>query len=387
MADGGQDDVLGQKALAAQRAFEARGMSPTKALRRAASRTADYLWDLALVTQNVQIETLDQDGVIESLDKKDLLLLLDGPDGAIGLAAVDRSVLTGIVEVQTIQQVTQLPVDEERELTPTDAAMMSPLLDGTLSRLEDALDGSPTQALVAGFRFGAMIEDPRAASLLLDAASYRAFRADMDLALGRRKGRLSLILPEPRVKRGGDTDADKPGPHAELLGRVPARLDAVLTRITLPLSRARVLKVGDTLTLSRDALDRVEVYAGPGHLVAKGRLGQLNGNRAVRLTWPVIGPAGMAVGEAASGPEFSMESGSSKASGFGNDFGGSDLPALPDIDFNAAEDDGEEVLPDLPPLDFASEAAEFNMDDIDFSGGSEEDGGFASAPMDFDFNN
>ena len=56
MADGsGQGGVLGLKAQAAQKAFEARGMSPAKALRRALSRTADTLWDLALVCQSVHL--------------------------------------------------------------------------------------------------------------------------------------------------------------------------------------------------------------------------------------------------------------------------------------------------------------------------------------------
>jgi flagellar motor switch protein FliM len=394
MADGARQDVLGQKAQAAQRAFEARGMSPTKALRRALSRTADVLWDLALVAQNVHLEMHDQDGVIDGLSGSDLLVVLDGPDGALGLASLDRAVMTALIEVQTIQQVTQLPVDEDRVLTPTDAAMAAPLLDGTLERMAEALHDSPLRAQLQGYRFGALLEDPRAASLLLDAAAYRVFRAEADLALGRRRGTVSFILPDLKRPPADRTQAqgDGPGPHADLLARVPARLDAVLSRITLPLSRAGALKPGDVLKLSPDALDRVEVLAGRNHLVAKGRLGQLNGLRAVRLTWPVLGPAPVA---AAGVPQ--------AADALGDPSAQTELPALPAEEATlpdlpqlpavaegagAGEDLGE-ALPDLPPMDFGAEPGDFDIggfgtDDVEPATDLED--GFAAAPLEFDFN-
>ncbi len=363
-------------------------MSPAKALRRALSRTADVMWDLALVTQSVTVESLDQDGVIAGLSPKDLLVLLDGPDGAIGLASVDRQVLTGVVEVQTILQVTQMPVDEDRILTQTDAAMIAPLIDGTLHSMAGALTDSPIGEMLQGFRFGVMLEDARSAGLLLDAAGYRAFRAQVDLALGRRKGSLSLILPErkPNPRSSAQDGADAPGPHAAILDRVPARLDAVLSRITLPLSRAQALKPGDVLKLSKDALDRVEILAGRGHMVAKGRMGQLNGARAVRLTWPVLGPAALAApaGAAAdTGADFGGDFGGGQLSLPGAGDGASDLP-----DFPAMGDGMSEDLPDLPPMDFG-DGNDFDFESVMSEGGEgeEEDfGGFATAPMEIDFN-
>ncbi|GAA4218417.1 flagellar motor switch protein FliM [Sagittula marina] len=373
---------MGQKAQAALRAFEARGMSPAKALRRALSKTADVLWDLALVTQSVTVENLDQDGVVESLSPSDLVLLLDGPDGAIGLATVDRQVLTGVIEVQTIQQVTQMPIEEDRPLTQTDAAMISPLLDGALMRMVAVLEDSPLTEMLEGFCFGAMLEDARAAGLLLDASGYKAFRADVDLALGRRKGRLSFILPERKPKRHSGGAGQGPGPHADIFSRVPARLDAVLSRVTLPLSKAQALKPGDMLRLSPDALDRVEVYAAHGQLVAKGRMGQMNGNRAVRLTWPVLGPMAL------SGPS---EAGDGFGEGNGKVSGGlpeiapqeEDFPDLPAL----GDDDGAEDLPELPAMDFESEAGDFDFGDLGGDSSVEDfDMDFGSAPLDIDIN-
>ncbi|PYG25577.1 FliM/FliN family flagellar motor C-terminal domain-containing protein [Pelagimonas varians] len=370
MADGARQGVLGQKAQAAQRAFEARGMSPSKALRRALSRTADVLWDLALVTQGVSVEMHDQDGVIDGLGQKDLLVLLDGPDGALGIASIEREIMTGVIEVQTIMQVTQMPVDDERVLTPTDAAMMAPLLDGTLEKLVSNLDHHPLCAQLEGYRFGAMIEDARAASLLLDASSYRTFRAEVDLALGRRKGALSITLPE-RVHTHKDTSnpdgTEAPGPHEELIGKIPARLDTILTRLTMTLAQARELKPGDLLPLPPDVLDRVELIAGRGQVIAKGRLGQLHNQRAVRLTWPLAAakpPAEMGemldgrttdgAAELAALPDISFNSDMP-------DIGvGSDLPDIGMGDFGA--EDQMEELPDLPPMDFEADTGDFDMD-------------------------
>lgn len=372
-----KDDVLGQKASAARRALEARAMSPAKALRRALSRTADVLWDLALVTHGVSQEMADQDGVVEMLPSGTLLLLLDGPGGALGLAMIDREIMTGLIEVQTLLQVTQMPV-EDRPITQTDAAMMAPLVDGTLDRLERYLEGHPLRPQFAGFRFGAMVEDARTAGLLLDAAGYRAFNVSVDLALGRRKGTILLVLPDrPDAGKADaeDGDAATPGPHERKMKLLPVRMDAVLCSLTIPLSAAQRLRAGDLIPLPPEALDSVEFVAGAGPAVAGGRLGQMNGMRAVRLSWPQgagnvsapmrevseLEPGGMvelAAAAAVSRPEPEPD---------------------PEPEFSASE--MTEDLPDLPPMEFDTgdfsfdaEPAEAEAGDFDFD--------FSAAPLD-----
>jgi flagellar motor switch protein FliM len=348
MADGEeQQSVLGLKAQAAQKAFEARDMSPSKALRRALARAADTLWDLALVCQGVNAEILDQDGVIAALRPGQLLLLLDGPDGAVGLCAVDRAVLTGVVEVQTIAQVTTLAVDEDRELTTTDAAMMAPLLDGAMQRFADNLDDHPLREQLEGFRFGAMVEDARAASLLLDAPGYRSFEVAIDLALGRRKGTLRVILPDRPRRRETARQEDAvagPGPHEALLERLPARLDCLLTGLVLPLSRAQALKPGDLLPLPEPAAQSAVLCAAGGQRVAGGHMGQLDGRRAVRLAWPV-GAYGQAEPDHLSGGS-TPDPAPAKAA-----------PPAPQVEPVEAEKTPD-ALPDLPPLDFEAAMAE-----------------------------
>lgn len=354
-------------------------MSPAKAMRRALSRTADVLWDLALVTHGVEIERLDQDGVTALLPPGDLLVLLDGPDGALGLAAVSREVMTGLTEVQTILQVTQMPV-EDRPLTQTDAAMTAPLLDGALERFARYLDGHPVEPQFEGFRFGAMVEDARAASLLLDAPGYRVFRVSVDLALGRRKGELLFVFPDrpDAVSAAHASEArGNAGPHEKKMTLLPVRMDAVLCRVSLPLQAAQALKPGDLIPLPGEVLDGLTLHAGAGDAIAGGRLGQMNGMRAVRLNWPEGTPQDEPAGDFAAPP--------------------AEPPAMFDAPAPVPEAEEtpppaeEEELPDLPPMEF--DTGDFDTGDFGFDAapadGSDEESGemdfdFAAAPLDTD---
>ncbi|MBV2361730.1 FliM/FliN family flagellar motor switch protein [Thalassococcus sp. CAU 1522] len=302
MAEAERQGVLGRKAQAARRAHEARAMSPGKALRRAMARTADVLWGLALMAQDDHLVDCDQDGVVHAIDGDHLLMLLDGPDGLPGVVSVDRAAMTAMIEVQTLRQVTQLPLDD-RPMTQTDAAMLAPFVDGVLARMADYLEGDPMQSATAGFRFGALIEDARAASLLLDAPGYYLFRVDVDLALGRRRGTIQVVLPKRPVCAGQSAEGDgdeSAGPYSDTLMQVPARLEAVLARVPVSLDTVQTLAPGDLIELPADALDGLVLHSRFGDPVAGGRLGQLNGMRAVRLTWPLaegateaVDPAGL----------------------------------------------------------------------------------------------
>ena len=54
-------------------------------------------------------------------------------------------------------------------------------------------------------------------------------------------------------------------------------------RLTLPLCEVEAFEVGQTLLLPRDALTRAELCGAGGQPIAEGTLGQMNGQRALRL--------------------------------------------------------------------------------------------------------
>lgn len=335
-------------------------MSPVKALRLALARTADALWDLALVTQGIQHEQLDQEAAHEAVPNGQLLVLLDGIAGATGLIMVDREVMTAMTEVQTILQVTAMPI-EDREITQTDAAMMAPLIDGALSRFESNLKGHPDLVQLSGFRFGAMVEDARTAGLLLDAARYRIFRVALDLGGGKRLGDLQILLPEREIATDPEPEIEQgPGPHEQRLSLVPAQIDVVLCRVRMSLHKATNLKPGDLLELPADALTDAELMVGQKHRMARGKLGQINGFRAIRLEWPFSQAArDVAVSGGASDPGDTPDHGAAGGVQMSKDMADAGPPPMA-LDL----DNDEDALPDLPPMDF--DAVDFDSDATDF---------------------
>lgn len=283
------NEVLSKKATAARREQEARVLSPARALRRALSRSADALWGLAIVADGMQQETLVLDACLDGVPRDALVMVLDGPEGAAGAVVLDRATVRSVIEVQTLGRVTSQPLDQ-RPLTPTDAAMCAPLLDALLGRFSKNLEGHPAQGEYTGYRFGAMVEDTRALSGLMEAAEFHSFLVSVEIGDGLRRGEMLLILPVlPKPQPAAKPDPPRDPLSAKNAGRmqmVEARIDAVLPRVRMPLSAASQLKPGDLLPLPENVLNQVELSAGGVHIASGCRLGQMGGLRAVRVKFP-----------------------------------------------------------------------------------------------------
>ncbi len=282
--DAANMDVLRRKAQVGRRAYEAHGMSPEKALNRALTRAAEVQWNLALLARNVRQMRVDQTACEAALDPEALIVLLDGPDGQPGFAAIAPALVAGLTEVQTFGTISQGEA-EARAFTATDAAMTAPLLDLGLENFARLLVSHPLHRQIAEFRFGAWVEAARVAGTLMEAAFYQVFQLEVDLGGGLRTGALTLAFPE-RPEPVAEPDADDAAPeprHGRLMQTLPVQLDAVLCRLTLPLATVEDLRTGSLVPLPRDALTRTELCAAGGHPVARGTLGQMNGQRALRV--------------------------------------------------------------------------------------------------------
>ena len=60
-------------------------------------------------------------------------------------------------------------------------------------------------------------------------------------------------------------------------------MQAILTRIHIPLAKVQSLKPGDVLEISANALTSASLVVDGGHVAARGKMGQMNGFRAVRI--------------------------------------------------------------------------------------------------------
>jgi len=267
---------------------------------------ADRCWRLALARAGrdqlkapleVPSLTLGRIGLAELLElapERALLAVLEGPGEGLGVLAIAPEIVQAMVESLTIGRV-GAGAATSRKPTRTDAAMIAPMIDAALADLEENLAQEADLVWAGGWRYASFLDDPRPLGLMLEDFGYRILRAEVDLFHGARKGAITLALPaEGRgrlpVRPAGKPQRDEAQTQrafaealAEEVEGAECRLDAVLARLSLPLSRVAGLAVGDVLPLVGASLERVSVEGMDGRKLSEGKLGQNRGMRALRL--------------------------------------------------------------------------------------------------------
>ncbi len=287
MTEAGPNSIIHKKTRFGREGFDARAMTPAKALRLALAKSADTLFDLALSVITIEQRQIAAQAVAAALGDDGLLILLDGAEAGRGAVKLDRPLITGLIEAQIIGEVRAAEV-RPRRFTRTDAAMAAPFLDAVLRGFDEELSGEDEKHRPFALRFGDQMEDARVLSLALEGAEYDLFRVTVDLGVGARIGVITLLLPKRPARKaaGRDVAPDAPclsGGLARNALDATATLDAVLARLSLPLREICAFEPGTVLTLPAEAIATTELYAPKNHLVAAVRLGQMNGQRAVRL--------------------------------------------------------------------------------------------------------
>lgn len=238
---------------------------------------------------------LDRFSLAELLDlppDRALIAVLEGPRNAMGVLILSPEVLAAVIEMQTLGKVTQQPLIQRRP-TRTDAAMVADYLDAVLIALETALAADADLVWTDGFRYASFLEEARPLALMLEDTAYKVLRCDCDLG-GARQGGLVLALPAEghgrRPERAQAQLTPDPGLRMQFSSDLQAqvlaaevRVQAVLHRVSLPLSAVLALQPGDLLPLPTAALDRIELAGQDGLKRGLGKLGQHRGMRAIRL--------------------------------------------------------------------------------------------------------
>jgi flagellar motor switch protein FliM len=290
MADEQADNILHKMARVPKKHGDGRTMTPARSLRLGLERTSAQLWDLAVKVSGARKQELGLEDLEENLPEDALMILLDGPDGMRGGAALDRALVAALIEVQTIGAV-QKSDPSDRTPTPTDAAMIAPWIDGALERSDVALcqDGDevrvePGSDWAIGYRFGALAEDARSLSLVMDSPDFHIMKLQIQIDGGARSGTLALVLPtisEP--SQNTDSNAKGEDQDSKPFLSVAAEISVVASRLTLTLAEAGQLKPGDVLTIDNPELTAAEMRAIDGTLIGTAKLGQLNRHWAIRL--------------------------------------------------------------------------------------------------------
>lgn len=286
------DGVIRRRLGRAQALLAEGGPGADRAFRLAIARGARDLLKLMLDVDSLVLDRHSLTELLDMLPERALIGILEGPQEGLGLICIAPDVLAGLIEARTIGRVTSQPA-MVRKPTRTDAAMVAELIDATLHGAEGMLQEDNDLIWLGGFRYASFIDDPRPLGLLLEDAPYRVLRASVSLSDGLKRGEVLLALPAegkgPRpALRPVVVEVDDPGPIftaglAEQVQASECTLDAVLMRLTIPLSAVMGLKVGDLVPLPMAALDRIGFEGLDGRKLAEGKLGQNRGMRAVRL--------------------------------------------------------------------------------------------------------
>lgn len=294
-------------------------MSAAKALRLAAAKAAEDGTGMVMQVTDVSESLTSTSRLPDLIPDHSLLALLEGPEHAYGLAVFTLAVTASVVEQLTTGHV-QKYAPEERNPTSTDSVMCFELIDRMLSNFETIVAEAPDPPQVDGYRTAAQLSEVRSIPIAFDDIRYRMFRVTVDMGRGLRTGEIMLIYPasRPKPKPAPGTQSDWQTDFKTSVMKTEANLETVLHRVSLPLSAVADLAVGMTIPVPHEALSRVEVTA-DGRRMSYGRLGQVNGHRAIRID---------------------LNEPSTQEEGMGSGLGGYDLKDIGDSDFPALTGDG-----------------------------------------------
>lgn len=291
MADTDTISVLQRKTSARRATADISPLTPTGALGTALRRAGQDIASLSISVGDAAEGTTVLEDVLSELPEQALLCMVEGPDSSFGMAILDAQLFASLVEAMTIGNLSAT-APANRAPTRTDAAICADFVDRTLECFEaEAQDaGLPMAALVSGYRYALPFMDPQVISLTLENVVYRRFRIQMGLEGGARQGVLTLILPlEPSSKSTQETsDGDEAAVQtvADVALTCRAELRANLHEVQLPVIDVAGLEVGMVLAVPVHALGQVSLLDTDGAEVTTCRLGQVRGQRALR-----IGPA------------------------------------------------------------------------------------------------
>jgi flagellar motor switch protein FliM len=288
------DGVIRRKLLASKSETQQGGPGADRSWRIALARAARDHLKLPLEVNALSLRVAGLAEVLELPPEQALLAVLEGPEEGLGVLAIAPEVLHAMGEALTFGRISP-GTPSPRRPTRTDAAMIAPMMEAALADLDASLQQEADLIWAGGWHYASFIEDPRPLGLLLEDISYRVIHTEVDLGLGQRNG--SILMAVPAEGRGrapsqaSNTVKDEANNRnvfaAQLeneVGRARSELDAVLARVTLPLSRVVGLELGELLPLSNSALDRVSIEGLDGRKLAEGKLGQNRGMRALRLS-------------------------------------------------------------------------------------------------------
>ncbi len=254
-----------------------------RALRLAMARVSRDRLGLRIDTIGGTHDVQPPEALVPVLRDDHLLLFLEGEAGISGAVALGPDLVRALVQQQTIGML--LPSEgAAREFTDTDAALCAPVVEEVLKRAA-ALSGlAEDRDALSGHGFGARAQDGQSMALALDGEQFRAVELTLDIGAGTAQSRLAVILPDatPAEVAAEETATGRRTLGDAALG-ASVRLNAIMCRMPVALGELARMQPGDVLPLPAYRLDRTELLTVSGQSIGVGRLGRVDGLRAVRV--------------------------------------------------------------------------------------------------------
>lgn len=345
-------------------------VSPAKSLRLALAKAGQSVLSQVVDGSGVEEMRVSLEKISDTLPKGGLTMMLFGPEDGRGLISMDSSMVCAITEGLTTGRISSGDA-AEREPTHTDALLCQRFVVTLLTVFAARLVGHPAADWATGFVPEDPVDDLRRLPILMDDEPYRVLTISTDFASGQRTGQMALVLPwdgrhdNPKKAKQKVQEEEKAQEWSSSMEQavMPAEveLEAVLYRITLPLSTISSFEPGTEIPIPRRAIAEVSLEDGNDERVGIVRLGQSQGFRAIRVEQaalrkdlsPLTDLDGAPVMSGAKAPP-SLADAMAQDPGLAGAAGLPSLPALDldDEDVDMPAFDGElPALPDLPDID------------------------------------
>jgi flagellar motor switch protein FliM len=307
MADERIQSVLRRKAEAGKPVADSPPMTPDRAITQALAKVAQDSFGLPLQVTAARESRMSLADLPEALEDLSLLAMIEGPGEALGLMVLPPATLSALIEMQTMGQLAK-SAPAPRRATRIDASMAADFIDAVLIQIGDFLAETEAVIWAGGFRYASYLDDPRPLGLLLEDIGYRVWSLQLELgAGGMRQGGLLWVVPangrgvqlrrnpgqtalaataEGIASAAAERAAQEAAWGKQMQGTVmgtQAVIEAVLHRVSLPLSAVMALRPGMDIPLPSDALEHLRLEGAGRRRLSLGRLGQSRGMRAVRV--------------------------------------------------------------------------------------------------------
>ncbi len=278
--------ALRRKLVARRPGADIGRMTPLKGYKLAFARAAPDMVDMDVVVRHVSETRLGRDLLRDRLPDDALITLIEGQDRRFGLAVFDADTVAAAIEAQTTGRVSPA-APPPRAPTRTDAVLLADLVDRIHEILEAEAADVELGRTARAFRYATVLESPKAVGLTLEDITYRLFDLRVELGgLASRPGR--VLFAYPALDPVATIHTPDAWAHAleRAIEPAEAQIEAHLAKVSLPFDRLARLGPGDLIPIPREALVRIALTASDGRVLGRGRLGQAQGHKAVRITGP-----------------------------------------------------------------------------------------------------